>query len=372
MPPEQQVEVGVTTVKTESLPISNELAGRTRAYQSSEVRPQVGGILRKRLFKEGSLVKAGDVLYEIDSASYQASYESKKGTLAEAQGELLSAKPKAARTKRLMAMDAASRQDGDDAAATLKKAEAAVQIAKADVEQARINLDYTKIRAPISGIIGTSSYTEGALLTAEQTTALAKINQLDPMYVDVSQSGSALLRLRKMVKDGTLTSVEGKIPVTLLLEDGSEYEHAGTLEVVASEVDEETGTVNIRAVIPNPDGDLLPGMYVKTRLSMAINAQAMLIPQKAVTRNNKGEATAWIVDESGKVAQRILQLGQAVGDRWVVSSGVKEGDRVVVEGTQKIKSGDVVKTVEVDNKVAAVDPAEGSSTEVASNVKQDQ
>jgi len=365
LPANPQVEVGVTTVKSESLAVSNELPGRTRAYQSSEVRPQVGGILRKRLFTEGSEVKAGDILYEIDAASYQASYDSAKGTLAQAQGDLLSAKPNAARTKRLMAMDAASKQDGDDAAATLKKAEAAVLIARADMEQARINLQYTKIRAPISGIVGTSTYTEGALLTADQTTALTKINQLDPMYVDVTQSASSLLHLRKLVKDGKLKSVEGKVPVTLVLEDGSEYSHPGTMEVVASEVDETTGTVKIRAVISNPDGDLLPGMYVKTRLAMAINEQALLVPQKAVSRNNKGEATAWVVDDAGKVEQRALQLGQAVGDRWVVSSGVKAGERIVVEGTQKIKSGDTVRTAEIAKSVSYTDPAEASSTAIA-------
>ncbi|AHG63048.1 acriflavine resistance protein A [Advenella mimigardefordensis DPN7] len=335
LPANQQAEVGVATVQSEILPMSNELSGRTRAYQVSEVRPQVGGILRKRLFTEGSKVEAGDVLYEIDSASYQASYDSAKGTLAQAQADLLSAKPKAARTRRLSAMDAASKQDSDDAAATLKKAEATVAVAKADLEQAQINLQYTKIRAPISGIIGTSSYTAGALLTADQTTALTKINQLDPMYVDVTQSSASLLHLRNLVKNGSLKSVDGKVPVSLLLEDGSEYHHPGTLEMVASEVDEETGTVKLRAVIPNPDGDLLPGMYVKARLAMAINEKALLVPQKAVIRNTKGEATAWVVDATGKVEQRMLQLGQAVGDRWVVTSGIKDGEQVIVEGTQK-------------------------------------
>ena len=190
--------------------------------------------------------------------------------------------------------------------------------------------------------------------------------------MDVTQSASSLLHLRKLVKDDKLKSVEGKVPVTLVLEDGSEYSHPGTVEVVASEVDETTGTVKIRAVISNPDGDLLPGMYVKTRLAMAINEQALLVPQKAVTRNNKGEATAWVVDDAGKVEQRTLQLGQAVGDRWVVSSGVKVGERVVVEGTQKIKSGDTVKTVDIDKNVSYSDPAERSSTAIAGITSQAQ
>ena len=262
-------------------------------------------------------------------------------------------------------MDAASKQDSDDAAATLKKAEATVAVAKADLEQAQINLQYTKIRAPISGIIGTSSYTAGALLTADQTTALAKINQLDPMYVDVTQSSASLLRLRNLVKNGSLKSADGKVPVSLLLEDGSEYSHPGTLQMVASEVDEETGTVKLRAVIPNPDGDLLPGMYVKARLAMAVNEKALLVPQKAVIRNTKGEATAWVVDATGKVEQRMLQLGQAVGDRWVVTSGIKDGEQVIVEGTQKVKSGDQVKAVKADADVAYTDESDQSSTAIA-------
>lgn len=355
MPAMPPAEVGVVTLQSEILPMESELPGRTRAYVTSEVRPQVGGILRERLFTEGAEVREGDVLYEIEAASYQATYNSAKGALAQAQAALRAARPKADRYRKLMELDAISKQDNEDALASLQQAEASVVAAQADLDSARINLDHTKVRAPISGHIGTSTYTPGALVTADQTTAMATINQLDPIYVDVTQSSAQLLGLRRQVKDGTLKSVDGKVPVSLILEDGSRYAHEGTLQVVVSEVDEATGTVKLRAVVPNPDHDLLPGMYVNAMLSMAVNERAILAPQQAVSRNSKGEATVLVVDDAGMVQLRVVQTGQAVGPRWVITSGLTAGERVIVEGVQKVKSGDVVHAVDIGQGAADLD-----------------
>lgn len=358
-----QTEVGVVTLKTERLPVDSELPGRTSAYQTSDVRPQVGGILRKRLFTEGADVKAGQVLYEIDPASYQASYDTAKGDLAQAEASVVSARPKAERYRNLLALDAVSKQDADDAIASLGEAEASVAAYKASLQSARINLDYTRITAPISGRIGTSAYTPGALVTADQSTALATINQLDPIYVDVTQSSTQLLQLRRQLDAGTLKAVDGKAVVKVVLEDGSTYSQSGTLEVVGAAVDEDTGTVKLRAVVPNPDHLLLPGMYVKAVLSMAVNEQALLVPQQAVSYNSKGEATALVVGGDGKVEQRTLKTGDAVDDRWVVTSGLKAGEKVIVQGTQKAKSGDTVKAVEVDpSKPAVSSPPQGGKS----------
>lgn len=349
-PQRPQTEVGVVTLKAERLPVDSELSGRTRAYQTSEVRPQVGGILRKRLFTEGADVKAGEVLYEIDPATYQAAYNSAKGSLAQAEAAVISARPKAERYRSLVALDAVSKQEGDDAVASLREAEAAVTAARASLQSARIDLDYTRIKAPISGRIGTSAYTPGALVTADQSSALATINQLDPIYVDVTQSSAQLLQLRRQLKSGALKAVDGKAQVSIILEDGSTYAHQGTLEVVDAAVDETTGTVKLRAVVPNPEQELLPGMYVRAVLSMAVNEHAVLVPQQAVTRNGKGEATALVVDGDGKVAQRVLSTGQAVGDRWVVEAGLEAGEKVIVEGSQKVRNGDTVRVAEVQSK----------------------
>jgi len=363
MPQPPQAEVGVVTLQSESLPMESELRGRTRAYVTSEVRPQVGGILRKRLFTEGAEVHEGDVLYEIEPAAYQAAYNSAKGALAQAQATLRAARPKAQRYRKLVELDAISKQDSEDALASLQQAEASVLVAQADLESARINLDHTKVRAPVSGRIGTSTYTQGALVTADQTTALATINQLDPIYVDVTQSSAQLLSLRRRLKDGTLKSVDGKVPVSLILEDGSRYAYEGALEVVVSEVDEATGTVKLRAVVPNPDHDLLPGMYVSAMLSMAIDEKAILAPQQAVSRNNKGEATVLVVDDAGKVQSRVVQTGQAVGSRWVITTGLAAGERVIIEGLQKVRSGDIVHAVNVEP--AGVPVQDGKSTSPA-------
>lgn len=341
-----QAEVTAITVKPESLAIDSELAGRTSAYQSSDVRPQVGGILRKRLFSEGADVKAGQVLYEIDPATYQAAYDTASGDLAKAEASVISARPKAERYRSLVALDAVSKQSGDEALAALREAQASVIAAKASLQSAKINLNYTRITAPISGRIGTSTFTPGALVTADQSTALATINQLDPILVDVTQSSAQLLQLRRQLDAGALKAVAGKAQVRIVLEDGSTYAHAGTLEFVGASVDKATGNVQLRAIVPNPGRLLLPGMYVKAVLSMATNEQALLIPQQSVSRNAKGEAVALVVGEDAKVQQRVLELGQAVGGRWSVRSGLKAGEKVVVEGGQKVKAGDSVKVAD--------------------------
>ncbi|MBN6113561.1 efflux RND transporter periplasmic adaptor subunit [Xanthomonas bonasiae] len=356
-PPQMpQAQVGVQTVKAQRLPLDQTLSGRTVAYMTSDVRPQVGGILRKRLFTEGQDVKAGQVLYEIDPASYQAAYDTAKGDLAQAEAAVLSARPKAQRYQTLVALDAVSKQDGDDAVATLRSNEAAVVAAKASLQTARINLDYTRITAPIDGRIGTSSYTPGALVSAGQSDVLATINQLDPMYVDVTQSSAQLLQLRRQLDAGQLKAVDGKAEVKLQLEDGSTYARSGTLEVVDAAVDTATGTVKLRAVVPNPDRLLLPGMYVKAVLSMAVDEQAILVAQQAISRNSKGEAVALVVGSDNKVAQRVLTTGDAIGDKWVVRDGLKAGDKVIVQGLQKVAVGDQVKAVEVTSAAATATP----------------
>ncbi|KLC50689.1 efflux RND transporter periplasmic adaptor subunit [Xanthomonas perforans] len=360
-PPQMpQTQVGVQTLKAQRLAVDQTLSGRTVAYVTSDVRPQVGGILRKRLFTEGQDVQAGQVLYEIDPASYQAAYDTAKGDLAQAEAAVLSARPKAQRYQTLVGLDAVSKQDGDDALATLRSNQAAVVAAKASLQTARINLDYTRITAPVSGRIGTSSYTPGALVSAGQSEVLATINQLDPIYVDVTQSSAQLLQLRRQLDAGQLKAVDGKAEVTLQLEDGSTYAHSGTLEVVDAAVDTATGTVKLRAVVPNPERVLLPGMYVTAKFSMAVDEQAILVPQQAISRNSKGQAVAMVVGSDNKVAQRVLTTGDAIGDKWVVRQGLKAGDKVIVQGLQKASVGAEVRAVEV-SQTAAADSAANAS-----------
>ncbi|WP_372381132.1 efflux RND transporter periplasmic adaptor subunit [Xanthomonas sp. NCPPB 1754] len=360
-PPQMpQTQVGVQTLKAQRLAVDQTLSGRTVAYVTSDVRPQVGGILRKRLFTEGQDVQAGQVLYEIDPASYQAAYDTAKGDLAQAEAAVLSARPKGQRYQTLVGLDAVSKQDGDDALATLRSNQAAVVAAKASLQTARINLDYTRITAPVSGRIGTSSYTPGALVSAGQSEVLATINQLDPIYVDVTQSSVQLLQLRRQLDAGQLKAVDGKAEVTLQLEDGSTYAHSGTLEVVDAAVDTATGTVKLRAVVPNPERVLLPGMYVTAKLSMAVDEQAILVPQQAISRNSKGQAVAMVVGSDNKVAQRVLTTGDAIGDKWVVRQGLKAGDKVIVQGLQKASVGAEVRAVEV-SQTAAADSAANAS-----------
>ncbi|WP_234455873.1 efflux RND transporter periplasmic adaptor subunit [Stenotrophomonas sp. S41] len=342
-PQQHTAEVVATPVVTRSLAVEQSLAGRTVAAMVSDVRPQVGGIIRSRAFTEGALVDAGQLLYQIDPRSYQAAYDSAKGSLAQAEAAVLSSRPKAERYRNLVDADAVSRQDADDAQATLRANEAAVVAARAALQTAKINLDYTRVTAPISGRIGTSTYTPGALVSAGQDTALATIQQLDPIHVDVSQTSAQLLALRRQLDSGALQAVDGKAQVRIVLEDGSTYAHTGTLEVVGTAVDTGTGNVTLRATVPNPEGLLLPGTYVRAVLPMAVDPNAILVPQTAVTRNTKGEAQVKLVGADGKVVERVIQTSAAQGDQWVVSSGLKAGEQLITEGGSKVGAGQAVK-----------------------------
>jgi multidrug efflux system membrane fusion protein len=344
LPPLGEAVVGVQVIQAQSLVMEQSLAGRSAAHMVSEVRPQVGGIILKRLFDEGQQVKAGQVLYQIDPRTYEASLESAKAQLAQAEAAVLAAKPKAERYKNLVGIDAISKQDGDDALATLRQNEAAVVAARAAVKTAQINLDYTKVTAPISGRIGTSTYTPGALVTAGQTAALTTIQQLNPIYVDVTQTSAQLLALRKQIASGALKAVNGKVAVRIILEDGSELADSGTLEFVGTSVDTGTGNVSLRAVVPNPDGLLLPGTYVKAVVPAAVNEQAILVSQSAVTRNTKGEPVVKLVGQDGKVEERRIETGDAIKDQWVVTTGLKAGEQLITSGATKVRGGQQVKT----------------------------
>lgn len=338
-PQAQVAEVGVFTVAPQALHITTELPGRTAAFQVAEVRPQVGGLIQKRLFVEGADVKAGSTLYQIDAASYQAAYNSAKAALSKARANLLTSGPKVNRYKELVAIEGVSRQDYDDAVAAHEQAKADVEAANAALEAAAINLRYTGVSAPISGRIGRSSVTAGALVTASQAAALATVQQLDPIYVDLTQSSTDLLRLKQALASGSLKQGEAQASVTLLLADGSSYAHKGKLQFSDVSVDAGTGNVTLRALFPNPKHDLLPGMFVRAVLDSGVDQQAIAVPQQGVSRNAKGEATALVLNKANLVEQRILTTGGAQGDKWLVRSGLAAGDRVIVEGLQKVRPG---------------------------------
>jgi len=333
-------EVGTITVREQEVVLTTELPGRTSAYRIAEVRPQVSGIIQKRLFDEGSDIKAGAVLYQIDPALFLAAYDSAIASLARADANLPAIRWRAERYRELLASGAVSQQSYDDADSAFRQAEADVAYWKAAVESARINLDYTRVTAPISGRIGRSNVTEGALVTANQPTPLATIQQFDPIYVDVPQSTSELLRLKRQIESGTLDRTgAGHKKVRLNLEDGTAYSREGTLEFQDVTVDRATGSVIIRAVFPNPDGILLPGMFVRGVAQEGINEKAILIPQHAVSRNPKGDPLALTVDPQGKVVEKQLTIDRAVGNQWLVTSGLAPGEKVIVEGMQKVKPG---------------------------------
>ncbi len=339
------VEVGVVEIRPEPLTLTTELPGRTRAHLVAEVRPQVGGIIEQRLFREGAEVGAGELLYRIDPASFQAAYDSAKAALAKAQADIRSVQLKAERYKDLVRIKAVSDQDYDDARAALAQAQAEVEAQKAALETARINLDYTQVRAPIAGRIGRSSVTPGALVTADQTTALATIQQLDPVYVDVQRSSTEWLELQQALKSGRLShpGADGSITVRLKLEDGSDYPQTGRLLFSEVTVDAGTGAITLRAEFPNPDQRLLPGMYVRAVLEEGIAQQALLVPQRAVSRDARGQASALVVNADGKAERRDLVTERAVGDRWLVTTGIAAGERVIVDNLQKVKAGALVK-----------------------------
>ena len=342
-------EVATVTVSTQQVVLTTELPGRTSAYRVAEIRPQVSGIIQKRLFTEGTDVKAGEVLYQIDPAPFQAALDNARGALGRAEANLPAVRLRFERYRDLLADKAVSQQDYDDATAAMKQVEADIQYWKATVESARINLGYTRVTAPISGRIGKSNVTEGALVTAHQPMALATIQQLDPIYVDVPQSTTETLLLRRRLEEGRLKH-DGKNQnkVKLILEDGTIYPMEGTLQFRDVTVDPTTGSVVLRAVFPNPKRVLLPGMFVRAVVKEGVNKQAVLIPQQAVSRDPKGNPITLIVDAESKVQQRMLTLDRAIGDKWFVSSGVSPGDRVIVEGVQRVRPGASVKVVPFD------------------------
>ena len=343
-------EVAVVTIQTKPVVTTTELVGRTSANLVAEVRPQVNGIIQKRVFTEGSDVKAGQLLYQIDPAVYQAAFDSAKAAQARAEANLGAVRLKEERYSDLVKIKAVSQQDYDDAHATFKQAEADVASTKAAVESARINLAYTKVTAPISGRIGRSAVTDGALVIASQSAALATIQQLDSMYVDVTQSTSDLLKLKQNLAKGLLKKGNSaQAPVKLLMEDGSPYPLTGTLKFSEVTVDQSTGSVTLRAVFPNPQKLLLPGMFVRAILIEGISEQAITVSQRGVTRNPKGEAMVMVVGAEEKVEPRIIKVVRTVGDSWLVSEGLKAGDRVIMEGIQKARPGTPVKAVPFDS-----------------------
>ncbi|WP_369868911.1 efflux RND transporter periplasmic adaptor subunit [Achromobacter sp. MYb9] len=345
-PAEGMPEMAVTTVRTQPIVLTKELPGRTVPYLIAEVRPQVGGIVQSRKFQEGAEVKAGETLYQIDPAAYQASYDNAVAALGKANATLRTARLKADRYRELVADAAVSRQDNDDAASALGEARADVAAEKANVESARINLAYAKVDAPISGRIGKSSVTPGALVTASQSTALATIQQLDPIYVDVTQPSASLLKLKQAMARGELAKTgDGAAKVKLLLEDGSAYPLEGRLEFSDITVEQSTGAITVRAVFPNPHADLLPGMYVRAVLQEGIQKDGLLIPQRAVARNSAGKPVAYVVGPDNTLQLRTLETERTMGDQWVVRSGLEPGDQLVVEGLPRARDGEKVKVV---------------------------
>jgi membrane fusion protein (multidrug efflux system) len=348
------VEVKVVTIKPQQIALATELPGRTTPLRVAEVRPQVTGVVLQRLFTEGSEVQAGQQLYQIDARSYQATYDSAVASLERAKATLASASLLAERYRSLISAAAISQQQLDDAAAAERQARADVAAAEAAVESAHINLVYTKVLSPIGGRIGRSAITEGALVTASQATALSTVQQLDPIYVDVTQSTTQLLRLQRALASGELRGAgANQAAVRLTLEDGTEYAQPGRLLFSETTVDQSTGSVTLRAVFPNPQRQLLPGMFVHARLVEGVSASALLVPQQGVARNQQGQPMALVVDATGKVEQRNLSVDRAVGDQWLVRTGLKPGDQVIVEGLQRARPGTVVHAVEAQAADAA-------------------
>ena len=336
MPPAQ---VAVVTAKAESLPIINELPGRIAATRVAEVRPRVSGIIVERVFEQGSTVKQGDVLYRIDPAPFQVQVESAQATLERAKAVQLQARQTSQRQEQLRRSNVATQQNYDDALAQLAQADADVRGAEAGLATARLNLQYASVTAPIGGRIGRALITEGALVSASGSENLATIQQLDPVYADFTQSATDLIRLRRALQDGQLMTGRDEAEVQLVLDDGTLYPQKGKLLFSEAAVDETTGQVTLRGEFPNPDGDLLPGMYVRVQVQQGVDRDAIAIPQQAVQRDAGGRALAYVVNGENKVEMRSLGLGRTVGTRWVVTDGLKPGDKVIVEGVQKIGPG---------------------------------
>ncbi|HNF78312.1 MAG TPA: efflux RND transporter periplasmic adaptor subunit [Thauera aminoaromatica] len=360
--PPQAPAVTVMTVASGSVPMVTELPGRTTPYLIAELRPQVTGILTQRAFDEGSEVKAGQVLYRIDDAPYQAAHDSAKAALARAEANAQVARIKAERHAGLVKIDAVSKQANDDTQAALKQAQAEVAAAKAALDKARIDLDYTRLKSPISGRIGRSAVTPGALVTANQAQALATVQQLDPIYVDLTQSSADMLRMRAEIAAGRLQAgAKGEVPVKLILEDGSEYAVEGRLALSEVTVDEGTGSVTLRARFPNADGVLLPGMYVRARLPQGTRSEAILVPHKALSRDPLGNALVMVVNAESKVEARPVKVAQSLASDWVVTGGLAAGERIIVEGLQKARPGAPVQAQEAGATPAAATPAAKAS-----------
>ena len=343
-------EVATVTIEPRQVELSTELPGRTSAFLMAEIRPRVNGIIEKRLFREGADVKAGDLLYQIDPVPFQIAYDSAKATLGKAQANLPSIRSRAERYKELLEVKAVSPQDYEDAVAAVEQAKAEIEFCKTAVEAAHINLSYTRVTAPISGRIGRSSVTDGAIVTAYQPTSLSTIQQMDPIYVDVTQSSAELLRLKRDLQTGELTA-DGKNgkKVRILLEDGTPYPLEGQLQFRDVTVDPATGSFTLRIVVPNPHNLLLPGMFVRAVVQEGIAENAIMAPQQGVNRTPKGEPVALIVDEKSVVRQRMLTLNRAIGDEWLVASGLSGGERVIVEGMLSVRPGATVKAVSLES-----------------------
>ncbi len=356
-------QVSVITLHPRSVAITAELPGRTAASLVAEVRPQVNGIIRERLFTEGSEVEAGKPLYQIDKASYSATYDSALAALQRAEAAVPSAQARVERYEGLIKQNAVAKQDYDDAVASLASAKASVAAAKADVETARINLDYTTIRAPITGRVDQSSLTVGALVTANQATALTTIRALEPINVDIIQSSTNLLNLRRAVDEGKVKLSGDNVTVRLKLDNDMLYSHGGKLEFAESNIQPTTGTYALRAEFPNPERLLLPGMYVRAIVEEGVAENSFLVPQRAVTRNTKGEPVAYFVNADNKIELRVLTLQNSVGNNWLVREGVSDNDRILVEGSQFVRPGMEVNAVEV-----VIDDTTGEVSEVKNSM----
>ncbi|MDC9595923.1 efflux RND transporter periplasmic adaptor subunit [Xenorhabdus anantnagensis] len=341
-------EVGIVTLKAEPLTVITELPGRTSASRVAEVRPQVGGIILKRNYKEGSDVAAGESLYQIDSATYQTEYSKAKASLARSQANENVSRLTVERYQSLLGTQYVSKQEFDKANSDYAQAKADVESSKAALESSRINLAYTKVTSPISGRAGKSTVTEGALVSAGQPTALTIVQQLDPIYVDITQSSDDYLRFKNEIAKGTVQKESKKNKIRLITDSGQEYSQEGYLEFSDVTVDETTGSITMRAVFPNPNEELLPGMFVRTKLEEGVRKNAILVPQQAITRTPRGQAITMIVDKDNKVELRNINATQAIGDKWLVVDGLKTGDRVIVTGLQKIAPGITVEPTETD------------------------
>ena len=366
MPAPPPAEVVTITVKERQVELTTELPGRTSAFMIAEVRPQVSGIIQKRMFTEGSDVKAGALLYQIDPAPFQAAYDSASASLARAQASLPAIRSRAQRFRELLASGAVSQQNFDDVDSAFRQAEAEVKYWKAAEESSRINLEHTRVTAPISGRTGRSNVTEGALVTANQPSPLVTVQQLDPIYVDVPKSTAELLRLRRLMEGGTLDQNRAnQRKVKIILEDGTPYPLEGTLQFQDVTVNQSTGTVILRAVFPNPGNVLLPGMFVRGVAKEGVDERAILIPQQAVTRDPKGNPLTLIVDGQGKVQQRQITIDRAMGDQWLVTDGLAAGEKVIIEGIQKVRPGAAVKAISSEEADAHRPEAENATRPAA-------